>query len=44
MAEMIDPIGKDRVPFYNLTENPQVWASDFLKIEGAQAELKKTVL
>lgn len=41
MPEMIKPIGKDLVPFFNLSENPQVWADDFLKMESAEAEYFK---
>jgi hypothetical protein len=41
MAEMVRPIGKDAVPFFNLCQTPQVWADDYLKKEAAEAEYQR---
>lgn len=41
MSEMTRLISKDRIPFYNLIEEPEVWIPNYLKMIDAESEYKK---
>ena len=41
MAETIEPIGKDLVPFWPLTENYKVWVPDFVNMEKAMIQYQE---